>query len=173
MARSFLLCLCIFMATPLSAAPVKSKPRPVVGWVEKVMLEDVSITLKARMDTGAGLSSVDAEIVQLIPSEGKGKPERTIFQVKDEHGETKTLERDIVKWINIKKKGADGFIRRPVVRMDFCLGGKKIEGRVNLAERSGFLYPLLIGRNILKTGDFLIDPTRTFTHKPGCGVAKK
>ena len=166
--------LALLLALPAQAAtPSKTKGRPLVGWVEKVKLEDVDIVLKARMDTGAGLSSVDAEIVQIMAFKEKDQPERIIFQVKDEKGVKKTLEREIIEWVNIKKKGEDGHIRRPVVRMDFCLGGKQIEGRVNLADRGNFLYPLLIGRNILKTGNFLIDPTRTFTHAAGCGVKKE
>ena len=159
-------------AVSAQAATSKTKGRPLVGWVEKVKLEDVDIVLKARMDTGAGLSSVDAEIVKIVPSAGKGKPERIIFQVKDDNNVTKTLEREIIDWVNIKKKGEGGFIRRPVVRMDLCLGGKQIEGRVNLADRANFLYPLLVGRNILKVGNFLIDPNQTFTHAPGCGAKK-
>jgi hypothetical protein len=52
--------------------------------------------------------------------------------------------------------------------MDICLGGKQIEGRVNLTDRSTFLYPVLLGRNILKAGDFLIDPERNFMEHPSC-----
>jgi hypothetical protein len=52
--------------------------------------------------------------------------------------------------------------------MDMCLAGKKLEGRFNLANRDDFLYPVLVGRNLLKTGDFLIDPKRKFVEEPGC-----
>jgi hypothetical protein len=162
-----------FAASAEAREPVRTKGRPVVGWVEKVKLEDVDLTLKARMDTGAGLSSVHATIVKVVPPAAEGEKERIIFQIADDAGNTRTLEREVIDYVNIKKKGEEGFIRRPVVRLDFCLGGKQIEGRVNLADRGQFLYPLLIGRNILKTGDFLIDATRTFTHVPGCGVKKQ
>lgn len=57
---------------------------------------------------------------------------------------------------------------RPVIKLDFCLGGKKVEARANLADREGFLYPVLMGRNVLKTGDYMIDPQRSFIHEPGC-----
>ena len=62
----------------------------------------------------------------------------------------------------LEQRGASG------VRLDVCLAGKRLEGRVNLADRSRFLYPALIGRNLLETGGFLVDSEQTFTREPGC-----
>lgn len=141
--------------------------RPIIGYVENVSLDDAGIIMKARIDTGAGLASVNAKITEIKRAEGE-KDERVVFTVEDEDGKKKTLERKVVKWINIKKRGDSGFIKRPVVKLDFCLGGKKVEARANLADRSGFLYPMLIGRNVLKAGDFMLDPEQKFTHDPNC-----
>jgi hypothetical protein len=52
--------------------------------------------------------------------------------------------------------------------MDFCIGGKRIEARVNLAKRDRFIYPLLVGRNLLKAGDFLINPAKKFMSVARC-----
>lgn len=159
----------LFLSLPaISAEPKKATPdRPVIGWVEYVALEDANIIIKARVDTGAGLASVDAEILE-IKQDKKSDQEKVVFRVEDKDGNKKTLERTIVKWINIKKKGESGTIRRPVIKLDFCLGGKQVEARANLSDRAGFLYPVLIGRNVLKAGDYMIDPERTFMHEPGC-----
>jgi len=124
-------------------------------------MQDVGMKLKARIDTGAGISSIDAKIVEI-----KRAGEKVVFQIKDDEGKIKSIERTIVEWAEIKGKDT----KRPVVRMDFCLGGKRLEGRINLADRSMFLYPVLIGRNILKIGDFLIDPRKEFMEKPGCST---
>ncbi|MGH8628080.1 MAG: RimK/LysX family protein, partial [Gammaproteobacteria bacterium] len=143
------------------------KSAAIIGRVEYVVMEDVRMKLKARIDTGAGVSSIDAKIVEIKPvADGSG--ERVIFQIKDDEGKIKSIERTIVEWAEIKGKGTRRAVRRPVVRLDFCLGGKRLEGRINLTDRSMFLYPVLIGRNILKTGDFLIDPRKKFMRKPGC-----
>lgn len=145
------------------------KARTVIGRVENVSLQDVKMKMKARIDTGAGLTSVHAEILEILPPESKDKPEWVRFKLTDIYGHSKVIEHEIVDWVEIKNKGKHGgFTRRPVVVMDFCLGGKQVEARVNLADRSAFLYPLLIGRNVLKAGDYLIDPEVTFTHWPGC-----
>ena len=94
--------------------------------------------------------------------------ERVTFALTDDQGKTKNVERKIVEWTEIKSIATKTSTRRPVVILDVCLGGKRLEGRFNLADRSGFLYPVLVGRNILKTGDFLIDPKRKFMEHPGC-----
>lgn len=166
--------LWVILASLVFVGSSSSKERPacgksaaIIGRVEYVVMEDVRMKLKARIDTGAGVSSIDAKIVEIKPA-ADGSGEKVIFQIKDDEGKTKSIERTIVEWAEIKGKGTKQAVRRPVVRLDFCLGGKRLEGRINLTDRSMFLYPVLIGRNILKTGDFLIDPRKKFMKKPGC-----
>ena len=136
-------------------------------------MEDAEFRASARIDTGAGVSSLNAEILEIKPPKKDGGKERVVFRVVDDEKHIITLTREIVDWQNIKKKSTKGgFLKRPVVMMDFCIAGKRVEARVNLADRSQFLYPVLIGRNVLKAGDFLIDPAKTFTHKPTCPGTK-
>jgi hypothetical protein len=143
--------------------------RVILGRVENVVLQDSKLKLKARIDTGAGVSSIHADILEIKKAGPSGTPrDRIIFRLRDKGGRVVRLERDVQEWMRVKRKGTAGFIDRPVVLMDFCLGGKVVEARVNLANRSRFLYPLLIGRNVLKAGDFLIDPSRAFLEHPGC-----
>ncbi len=142
--------------------------RETIGRVEKVAIKDVGLTLKARIDTGAGITSLHASIVAVEPISKKSSVERIVFEVEDEMGGRKRLEREIVRWINIKRKGATGYIRRPVVLLSLCMGDVTVQGEVNLAKRGKFLYPLLIGRNILKTGGFLVDARLKFTQHPSC-----
>ncbi len=158
----------IFQISAVAAAEKNSNQiRPVIGTVENVILDDTDIVMKARIDTGAGLSSINAEVVEIKKSKDL-KSERVVFRVDDKKGHKETMERKIVEWINIKKKGDAGYIKRPVIKLEICLGGKRVESRVNLADRSSFLYPLLIGRNFLKVGDYMIDPQKTFIQSAGC-----
>lgn len=102
----------------------------------------------------------------------KGKPVAhpetvVVFSVTDANGEKKILERRLVRWVKIKKKEG-GHLRRPVVRMTFCIGGRSIREEVNLADRGHFIYPVLIGRNMLAKGNLAVDSSRTFTAKSAC-----
>lgn len=174
-----LLAILAFIPAAATAAPKESepgqlvvkktksdvKPRIILGRVENVVLQDVHIKLKARIDTGAGISSLHAKIVEIKSTEDG---ERVRFQIEDGQGGAKTLERKVVGWANIKVMGTDKKNRRPIVRLDVCLGGKRLKGRVNLNDRGEFLYPMLIGRNLLNTGEFLVDPSRTYLQEPGC-----
>jgi hypothetical protein len=141
------------------------KPRVIIGRIEYVVVRDAHLRLKARIDTGAGLSSVHAKILEIIKTD---QGERVRFQLQDAEGVTKTLERDVVGWANIKVMGSDQKNRRPIVKLSICLGGKRIKGRVNLNDRSNYLYPMLIGRNLINTGKYLIDASQLYMQEPGC-----
>lgn len=141
---------------------VAGDSREVLGRVEYIELEDYGMHFKSRIDTGAGVSSINAKILTITPAKAENKKDQITFELTDSFGRTKTITTEIVQWARIKKKGANGYIKRPVVHMDILLGGVLIEARVNLADRSGFLYPFLVGRNVIKTGGFLVDPEQVF-----------
>jgi hypothetical protein len=163
--KKILLILVILCCSNIAHAAEK---REIIGRVEYAILQDYRIKYKARIDTGAGVSSLDAKVLEIQKSKNKTKPDRVIFEIYDEEGKPKRLNLPIVEWQNIKKKGLVGFSKRPVVMLDVCLGGRQIEARVNLEDRHQFLYPFLVGRNMLKAGDFLIDPSQTYMEHPAC-----
>lgn len=161
------LTLCSACTSSLSCQFCKSDGAAIIGRVENVLVQDIDLPLKARIDSGAGVSSVHAKILEIRTDPASGE-EFVTFQISGENNKPRTIRRKIVQWLDIKVKTTHKHERRPVVLLDFCLAGKKIEARVNLTDRSRFLYPLLIGRNILKTGDLLIDPRSKFMQKPTC-----
>lgn len=129
------------------------------------------MTLRAKLDTGAKTSSLDARV--LDTKENTNPPagyteDTVIFSVIDEETKkARVFERDVVRYVRIKLKG-DGYIRRPVVKMTFCIGGRLTEEEVNLAERDNFIYPVLIGRNMMQHANLVINASRTFMTRPVC-----
>lgn len=158
----------VFVLMFCVAPPALAKPL-VVGWVEEVLLDDVDMKVKAKMDTGAKTSSIDAEIIDIAKSakSQKGRPGDTVVFSVSANGKKKTFEREIVRYVRIKKKGG-GYIRRPVIEMTFCLAGKSITEEVNLANRENFIYPVLVGRNMMVHAGLAIDPARTLLSRPRC-----
>lgn len=134
----------------------------IIGRIEYIALEDYNMRFKSRIDTGAGVSSINAKIISITPAAKAGEPEKITYEITDSFNRSKTITNDIVEWARIKKKGSHGYIKRPVVKMNILLGGEPIEARVNLADRSTFLYPFLVGRNVIKAGGFLVDPEKSF-----------
>ncbi|WP_199197571.1 RimK/LysX family protein [Chroococcidiopsis sp. CCALA 051] len=143
-----------------------SQQTQIVGWVENGKIAGVDKEVKVKLDTGAKTTSINAEILEKPDKETESGG--TIrFRFLDGEGNKEVFERPIVRWVEIKsREGSD--IRRPVVRMRFCLAGRWIEEEVNLADRDDFNYPVLIGRNMLKQGKLAVDSSQTFTTEPSC-----
>lgn len=139
--------------------------REVAGWLEWAVLTPEGIWLPAKLDTGADTTSLGVK--QLRPFSAKGK-ELIAFQPQTQDESSPWLQRPLVRYARIKRQGLPPE-RRPVVRMPICLMGVLKEVDVTLADRSGYQYPLLIGRNFL-SADLLIDTNQTFTRPPSCDV---
>ena len=59
---------------------------------------------------------------------------------------------------------------RMVIELGLCVGSTYREVDVNLVDRGGLNYQLLIGRELLK-GRFLVDAGATFANPPDCKEA--
>lgn len=166
MHRFFLSLLAVpFLATTAHARELKR-----VGWIEEIAISEVGSVVKAKLDTGAKTSSVDAEIID-IRKTGKETETSTgdtiVFALTLKEGTIKTFERPVNRYVRIKKKGG-GYIRRPVITMQFCIAGRKVKEEVNLANREGFVYPVLVGRNMMRDADIIIDANKMFLSRPTC-----
>lgn len=162
--------LLIFMVATTLALPTSARETKIVGWVEEVLLSDVGIRVKAKMDTGAKTSSIDSEIIDIRKTGKKSKGhsgESVVFSVDAIDGPAKTFEREIIRYVRIKLKGG-GFTRRPVIHMKFCIAGREVVEEVNLANRENFIYPVLVGRNMMEHADLAINPGATMISRPIC-----
>jgi hypothetical protein len=164
--KLFFLSLIFFISFLLMDAP-QAQAASIVGWVERIHIDDIDASFPAKLDTGAKTSSIDAEVMKLIEPEGKRR--YVVFTVKDQDGRPYVLKRKIKRWVRIKKKAEkSGFVRRPVVTMSFCIADRLVEDEVNLADRGDFIYPVLLGRNMLAKTKLAVDAGKTFTIKPIC-----
>lgn len=149
-----------------SAGGIDQTEFEIFGWVEWVKLMDGELRLKAKLDTGAATSSLDATNIERFRKDGK----RWIrFTVTDpETGDLLELEKRLVRNVRIvRHSGAHQ--RRPVIKMPICFGTQRREVEVNLIDRSNFIYPMLLGRSALE--DYaLIDSGSTFQNSPRCNL---
>lgn len=114
------------------------KDRTVIGLSEIITIKgsDESTKIKARIDTGATLSSMD---LRLAAELGLGPVTRTKFV-----------------------RSAQGSKVKPVIKASIEIEGRKISASFTLSDRKHMTYRVLIGQNVLKMG-FLIDPQRNPT----------
>lgn len=140
-----------------------ARANEVVGWVEKVRLYPGGLPVKAKIDTGAKTSSLNCLCKTTMERNGE---KWVRFSITNYDGEQVWFERKVIRSVKIKRHFGDAQVRE-VVRLGICLGNTYKEADVNLIDRSGLNYQLLIGRQFLKN-DYLVDPGRTFVSSPGC-----
>ena len=105
--------------------------RDIIGLRSKVKFEDGS-TYTAKVDTGADSSSID----------------KTIFK--------KLGDKEIAGHKTIRS--ALGQHKRPAVMLEVEINGKLFKQKFTISDRSNLNFKVLIGCDILKKGEFLVDP---------------
>jgi hypothetical protein len=131
--------------------------------------DDASAMMSIRMMRGATPDDPPgSEVVPIEDLVAEGPlPETVTFRLTSRGGRTAIYTEPVVRWVTIRRRGG-GTIVRPVVMMDLCLAGLRVQGEVNLADRSGFNYPLLIGRNMLREAAISVDSSQVFAWKHAC-----
>lgn len=161
-------CICL-VAAVFSAVPVISMAEDetdvlqIYSWKEKVRIYPPGMEFRAKLDSGAKTSSINAVDIEEFE---RDDDEWVRFTIENHEEEKETIERKIARHVRIKEH--DGSTqRRAVVKLGICLGSLYKEVEVNLVDRSHFTTGMLIGRSFME-GDVLIDPSTTYTHPPAC-----
>lgn len=108
-----------------------------LGLTEKIVVIGNSKKKKsliARVDSGAVISSIDQNLAKELML---GPITRT-----------KTV------------KSANGKTKRPVMKCSFLIHGKTLQADVTIADRSLLKYRVLLGQNLLRKTNMLIDPKK-------------
>ncbi len=151
------ICGVIYPATALGPGP------RALGWAEHVLILPEMLKLKAKLDTGAQTTSIDA--LNITRFEQNGRP-WVRFSIADREGKSAVVERPIVRTVKVKRSGLKR-LNRPVIMLALCLDGIFREVAVTLSDRSNLRYPLLIGRSAME-GRFMVDSARKYTAKHHC-----
>ena len=105
--------------------------RPILGLIETVKIAGEEV--KARIDTGAEISSLCQSLASRLPLTAP------------------------IKEITIKS--SNGKEKRPVVEAELEIRGQTVTAQFTLTNRTHLKYKALVGLNVLKAHNFLIDPT--------------
>jgi hypothetical protein len=130
----------------------QQKAKKIIGQAEQVKLSSLgTVGVHARIDTGARTSAIWASKIvdegeQLgVVFFGEGSPLYT-----GEMHYFEDFERVMVASSNGQAE------ERYKIKLPVTLAGRKIRARFTLADRSMQVYPVLIGRNVLR-GKFIVD----------------
>ncbi len=146
--------------------------RPMVGFVEKVKIEGrkkKKAEVKAKIDTGAGFSSVERELARDLgykksieffdsfdlPESVSADEARKMC----EDYEPKMLKDKHIIDVAIVHSSHGSSIR-PVIKPKITLSGKTFHAKVNISKREHLMYPMIVGRRDLK--GFIVNPEKSF-----------
>ncbi|MBU2954389.1 RimK/LysX family protein [Marinobacter sp. F3R08] len=120
----------------------------IVGEVENFYLTGPELIYKARIDSGAETSSIDARNITRFERDGNNWVR---FDVPVPGTDTfVTLEKEISRRVRVIQASAEEAERRVVVELQFFIGDHQQVAEFTLADRTNLTYEVLIGRNILR-----------------------
>ena len=109
-----------------------------LGLVERIQVSGIlgSVWIRAKIDTGSERSTLDSRLAGRL---GLGP---------------------VIGYVSTKSSSSNGPVRRPVVRAKLEVAGEKFTLNVGVTDRSRLRYRAIIGKDILASGKFLINPTK-------------
>ena len=136
-----------------------------LGWREWVLLPELCVApLRAKIDTGARTSSLHVERQWRFTEQGAPW---IGFEIRPRRTKPRLFEA-VLPLLEERPVSDSGGHRtlRPFVLTSIQVGGRIQQVEMNLADRRGMLFPLLLGRSALE--GFCVDPQGSFLHpKPG------
>lgn len=136
------------------------------------------VELRAKVDTGAGYSSIDKSLARELGYGGIidefDAASRDILERTGSSAERNDLLRDLfTKWgegfSKVVIRSSHGVSYRLIIKMDLIVSGLRITTPVTIIERADLKFPVIIGRKSL--AHFLVDPSKSL--KEGKSAAFK
>jgi len=144
---TWFLALCVLGLGWAGMQIAQEEKKQVIGQTARVGIEEAALEFVARVDTGAASTSLHAEAVQI-------KDGIVDFIAVNQDGARVPLRLPLAKTARVRNSG--GIKERVYVEMTVHHEGRRKQVRVNLNDRSGLTYPLLLGRNWLED-EYLVD----------------
>jgi hypothetical protein len=124
------------------------KGKVIVGEVENFYLAGPGLIYKARIDSGAETSSIDARNITRFERDGNNWVRFDVPVPGTD--EFVTLEKEVSRRVRIVQASTEEAERRVVVELQFFIGDHQQVAEFTLADRTNLTYEVLIGRNILR-----------------------
>ena len=165
--RRLIVILILFSSGYILPLHSKEPARVIAGWVEKVRIENQAYEVKAKLDTGARTSSIHASNIKSFKKDGERWVKFTL-ELTDNKDKKHTLKLEKPRSRRTNIKNHDGeHDKRAVVDLDLCFNGNTYTTEFTLADRTEYIYDVLLGRQFLKK-IAIVDPTKTFLTLAKC-----
>ena len=165
--QCFITILLILGCIHSSAISSKEPAKIIAGWIENVRVENQGYEVKAKLDTGAQTSSIHATNIKPFKKDGKKWVKFTLLLVDKKDNEHKlVLEKPRSHKANIKNNNGS-YDKRYVVDLHICFNGRAQSTEFTLADRTDYIYDILLGRQFLKK-NAIVDSNQVFLTVAKC-----
>lgn len=144
---------------------IKTKvKRPRIGWQEWCAFPDLNIpAVKSKTDTGAKTSALHADNIKPFEKNGEKFVRFDVHPITKNRTLTVTCEAPVIDHRIVTSSNGERE-KRYVIRTCFVFGEYQFDADLTLTSRYGMSFRMLLGKEALKAGKFLVDPTKNYIH---------
>jgi hypothetical protein len=138
----------------------------VIGWKERLDFPAWGIRrVKAKVDTGARTSALDAVSYELYHADGVGLCIRLRLALMHKHvGELRVVEVPVLRMVVVRNSGGM-HEQRPLIETEIRLGPVCKRVRLTVTNRAGMRFRVILGRLAL-ADDFVVDVSKKYLLRP-------
>lgn len=138
--------------------------RPRIGWEEWCDFPDLGLpAIRSKTDTGAKTSSLHADNLEVFQKDGQDYIRFTVHPIQRNRAITRICEAPIVDYRNITSSNGERE-KRYVIQTTFKFGDHIFTSDLTLTTRYGMTFRMLLGKEALKAGKFLVDPAKGYIY---------
>jgi hypothetical protein len=136
-----------------------------VGWKERLDFPAWGVRrVKAKMDTGARTSALDALGYELYQADGGLRVRLRLALHPKRRGEPVVVEAPVLRMVVVRN--SSGMCeQRPLVETEIALGPVRKRVLLTVTNRAGMRFRVLLGRLAL-AGDFVVDVSKKYLLRP-------
>ena len=135
--------------------------KTIIGCEEWLSLEDIKIpAIKARVDSGAKTSAIQASNIKRITRNGEAWVTFDVNPIQDNLSLNVSCESKVIDTRIIRSSSGESQ-KRYVIKTKLKLGLEEFEIELNLADRDGMEYRMLLGREAI-INRYLVDASKSF-----------
>ncbi|MDX1519679.1 MAG: RimK/LysX family protein [Gammaproteobacteria bacterium] len=133
-----------------------------VGWREWLALPELGIpAIKAKVDTGARTSAIHTFSLETISENGRDYALFSVHPLQNKTDISFDCKAEIIDRRVVRDSGGheeERYFINTLIRY----AGKEWRSDFSLTNREGMLFRMLLGRNAIKSGGFVVDPARSY-----------
>ncbi len=134
----------------------------IIGWEEWCGFPQLNLpAVKAKIDTGAKTSSLHADNLKVFQKDGVDFIQFEVHPIQKNREITVICEAPIIDYRTVTSSNGERE-KRYVINTQFQFGEHIFQSDLTLTTRYGMRFRMLLGKEALKAGKFLVDPSKGY-----------